>query len=361
MFVASVPTNGPTPPRTLLPVSNDADSLIEPDVDEPSDLVADEIGSNGVVAAEPDPAQSEAGSDDAPDAEVDGDGSADVDVDATQAVPITDLADDDEDLDQTDEVDGESSDEDPGQTDEVDGEFSDDEADDFDDEYDDASPFGDELRLPDEDGYDGVDYMDDDLLDEYDDGLFEGDPEEYELDFGPAAYPAPTPQAGDVLVLDDAAAHRGPPPQRRMSRMERRRRVRLQARRVRRIIRHVEPWSVLKVSIFFYACLWVIFLVAGFMIWGVAESSGTVDRLESLILELFALDTFDFDAGQIFRGYALGGLALSIAGTTFNVLMCLLFNLISDLTGGVRITMIEEESARPIPPRRRRRRPPPRR
>jgi hypothetical protein len=175
-------------------------------------------------------------------------------------------------------------------------------------------------------------------------------------------YAAARPEAGDMLVLDDPSAHRGPPQARRMSRRERRRRVRLQARRVRRIIRHIEPWSVLKMSIFFYACLWVIFLVAGFMIWGVAESSGTVDKVESLILDLFALDTFDFDAGQIFRGYALGGLALSIAGTTFNVLMCLLFNLISDLTGGLRITMIEEESARPIPPRRRRRRrPPPRR
>ncbi len=273
---------------------------------------------------------------------------------------------------------------------------------------DDASPFGDELRLPDEHGYDGTDYTDEALLanhadggdgddrgpndsaydddasdyevyddeaDEYEeyadevyaaaDGsavLFDGDPDEFELDLGgQATYPAARPQYGDVLVLDDAAAHRGPPPARRMSRMERRRRVRLQARRVRRIIRHVEPWSVLKISIFFYACLWVIFLVAGFMIWGVAESSGTVDKIESLIIDLFALDTFDFDAGQIFRGYALGGLALSIAGTTFNVLMCLLFNLISDLTGGLRITMIEEESARPIPPRRRRRRQPPRR
>ena len=239
-----------------------------------------------------------------------------------------------------------------------------------DDEYDDEyageeSPFGDELRLPDEDGYDGVDYSDDDEYDdEFVDGpdgalLFDGDPDEYELDFGPEQYSPAQPQPGDVLVLDDASMHQPPPRPRRMSRMERRRRVRLQARRVRRIIRHVEPWSVLKVSIFFYACLWVIFLVAGFMIWGVAESSGTVDRLESLITDLFALDTFDFDAGQIFRGYALGGLALSIAGTTFNVLMCLLFNLISDLTGGVRITMIEEESARPIPPRRRRRRRPP--
>ncbi len=225
-----------------------------------------------------------------------------------------------------------------------------------------ASPFGDTMRLPDEHGYDGTDYLEDDFTeDEYaEELLFDGDPDEFELDFGgQAAYPSARPQAGDVLVLDDASAHSGPPPPRRMSRMERRRRVRLQARRVRRIIRHVEPWSVLKISIFFYACLWVIFLVAGFMIWGVAESSGTVDKIESLVLELFALDTFDFDAGQIFRGYALGGLALSIAGTTFNVLMCLLFNLISDLTGGLRITMIEEESARPIPPRRRRRRRPP--
>lgn len=312
---------------------NDADSLIEPDVDDPADSPSDQDAPGDV-------ADPEAATD--PDADASANGQVDAD-DATQAVPLVGGTEDDAETDA------------------------------------DASPFGDDLRLPDEAGYDGVDYSDGDLdeddeyaeyddddeYDEYAEGemLFEGDPDEYELDFGPDGYAAPArPQPGDVLVLDDASMHGPPPRPRRMSRMERRRRVRLQARRVRRIIRHVEPWSVLKVSIFFYACLWVIFLVAGFMIWGVAESSGTVDKLESLITDLFALDTFDFDAGQIFRGYALGGLALSIAGTTFNVLMCLLFNLISDLTGGVRITMIEEESARPIPPRRRRRRrPPPRR
>ena len=117
-----------------------------------------------------------------------------------------------------------------------------------------------------------------------------------------------------------------PRPPRRPSIFERRRRVRLQARRVRRIVRHIEVWSVLKVSILFYACLWAVFLIAGFMIWGVAESSGTVGKLETLITELFALDTFTFDGRQIFRGYALGGLVLAIAGSTLNVLMCLLFN-----------------------------------
>ncbi len=207
----------------------------------------------------------------------------------------------------------------------------------------------------------GEDLYEDDLYDH--DGeavLFDGDPEDFELDLGVAAYPDSVGQPGDIMVLDEPGMAARPAP-RRMSRMERRRRVRLQARRVRRIIRHVEPWSVLKISLFFYACLWVIFLVAGFIVWGVAESSGTVEQIEDLVTDLFALDSFDFDAGQIMRGYALGGLALSLAGTTFNVLMCLLFNLISDLTGGLRITMIEEETARPTPPRRRRRRPPPRR
>ena len=142
---------------------------------------------------------------------------------------------------------------------------------------------------------------------------------------------------------------------RKVSVFEKRRRVKLQARRVRRILRHIEVWSVLKISILFFTCLWAVFLIAGFIVWGVAESSGTVDKLESLITELFALDTFNFDGKQIFKGYAFGGLILAIAGSTLNVLMVLLFNLISDLTGGLRVTMIEEETVRPSPPRRRRR------
>ncbi len=138
-----------------------------------------------------------------------------------------------------------------------------------------------------------------------------------------------------------------------LSRWERRRRVRLQARRVRRIVRHIEPWSVLKISIIFYACLWVILMVAGVLLWSLAVSSGTVDNVESFIRDLFALEEFELNPDQIFRGFAFGGLVLVIAGTAFSVLLCVLFNLISDLTGGLRITVIEEESARFRPRRRR--------
>lgn len=140
-----------------------------------------------------------------------------------------------------------------------------------------------------------------------------------------------------------------------LSSWERRRRVRLQARKVRRIIRHVEPWSVFKISVVFYLCLWVIFVLAGVMLWSVATSAGTIETVETTITTLFALDEspFTIQADQVFRGYALGGLVIVIAGTAFNVLLCVLFNLISDLMGGIRVTVIEEESARFRPPRRR--------
>lgn len=131
---------------------------------------------------------------------------------------------------------------------------------------------------------------------------------------------------------------------------------RLRARKVRRLVRHVEPWSVLKISLIFYFCLWVILLIAGVMLWNLAVSSGTVDNIETFVTELFALESFTFNADQIFRASSIGGLVLVVAGAGFTVLMAVLFNLISDVTGGMRFTVVEEETARPRPKRIRPRR-----
>ena len=118
---------------------------------------------------------------------------------------------------------------------------------------------------------------------------------------------------------------------------------RLRARKVRRLVRHVEPWSVLKISLIFYFCLWIILLIAGVMLWNLAVSSGTVDNIETFVTELFALESFTFNADQIFRASSIGGLVLVVAGAGFTVLMAVLFNLISDVTGGMRFTVVEEE------------------
>lgn len=116
-------------------------------------------------------------------------------------------------------------------------------------------------------------------------------------------------------------------------------------RRVRRLVRHIEPWSVLKVCLVFYLCVWGLLVIATRMLWSAADEAGTIGKVESFIEELFALESFTFDSAQIFRIFVLGGLVLVVGGIGVTVVLVVLFNLISDLTGGIRFTMVEEETA----------------
>ncbi len=90
-------------------------------------------------------------------------------------------------------------------------------------------------------------------------------------------------------------------------------------------------------------------------LWNLAVSSGLVANVENFVVDLFALESFKINGDQIIRIAALGGLVLVVAGSAFTVLAAVLFNLISDVTGGVRLTVVEEETARPRTRRGRRR------
>jgi hypothetical protein len=120
-------------------------------------------------------------------------------------------------------------------------------------------------------------------------------------------------------------------------------RRRLRVRRTRRIIRHIDPWSVFKVSTLLYACLYVAVLIAGVLLWSAAVGSGVVGNIESFIEDVMSYELWEFQADEIFRGGAIIGVVLAVAGVAFNVLLAILFNLISDLVGGVRVTVLEED------------------
>lgn len=184
------------------------------------------------------------------------------------------------------------------------------------------------------------------------------------------------------------------------------RRAKVRARKVRRIVGHVEPWSVLKISVLFFLSMFLIICVASAVLWNAARSAGAIDDVESFITSLgfgncedIDGDTattpsttpstidgageqvvggvgasttvtvapeseesstlpdedgqcavgqrlvggFKFEDQRIFQAFALGGVVLVLAGAATSVVMVLLFNLISDLTGGVRVTVLEEE------------------
>lgn len=165
---------------------------------------------------------------------------------------------------------------------------------------------------------------------------------------------------------------------------------RSRARKVHRIVRHIDPWSVLKVSLLFFLALFLIICVASAVLWNGARRSGAIENVEDFITEVgnfgncppladeegppvtvdpavpisttttIVVDTsadngcedgaelvgtFKFEDGKIFEAFALGGIVLVLAGSAGAVVMAMLFNLMSDLTGGVRVTVLEEDPA----------------
>ena len=121
-----------------------------------------------------------------------------------------------------------------------------------------------------------------------------------------------------------------------------RRRPRPRVRRVRRVIRSVDTWTVFKVSLVFYLAMYVIFLVASVLIWRVANATGTLDNVQTFLTH-YGWSTFQFRGGEIYHAVWIIGLFLVVAGIGLNVTMATLFNLIADLVGGVRVTVLEEE------------------
>ena len=113
-------------------------------------------------------------------------------------------------------------------------------------------------------------------------------------------------------------------------------------RRVTRVIRDVDPWSVFKVTLVFHFAVYLVVLISSVLLWNVAYATGTIDNIERF-MESFGWETFTFNGGQLFHNLWVIGLLLVFLFTGLAVLGATVFNLIADLVGGVRVTVLEEE------------------
>ena len=183
---------------------------------------------------------------------------------------------------------------------------------------------------------------------------------------GPTAEPPPPP----VLVPPGGSG-----PRRRGRHSTRADRASRRGLRVNQRLWSIDPWSVFKISALFYLSLGLIILVAGTLLYNAGRSVGTVDQVESFVTRMGAYGTctakaelpagtefeedddcaegqvlvggFKIDDGTLFKAAAIGGAILVTAGSIGNVLLTILINLLNELTGGLRHTIVKEPVRRP--------------
>lgn len=125
-------------------------------------------------------------------------------------------------------------------------------------------------------------------------------------------------------------------------------------RRVRRIIRKVDPWTVLKVAAVLNAIIGLIWVLGVWVAWSIALQRG----IPEAFVEIFARLTIAFtpDGELYFRVVVMFALVWAITATAAITLGAVIYNLISDLVGGIELIMLEEvpevsQTAEPTAPR----------
>ena len=114
-------------------------------------------------------------------------------------------------------------------------------------------------------------------------------------------------------------------------------------RRVRRVIRKIDPWTVLKVSLIFNAIAGLMFVLGVWVMWSLAIQRGIPDQVTEFFAN-FAM-VFTPEGELYFRVVVLLTIILVVVLTGLFTLGALMYNLISDIVGGVEIIVLEETYA----------------
>lgn len=115
-----------------------------------------------------------------------------------------------------------------------------------------------------------------------------------------------------------------------------------QGRRVRRVLRKIDTFSLAKMAFLFHLCMALVMVVAGVLLWTVADGQGLIDQLETTVRTNLQLDTFTIEEKVLFRASLSAAVLFALLGTGLWILGAFLFNLLSDLVGGVQVWVLEE-------------------
>ncbi len=118
-------------------------------------------------------------------------------------------------------------------------------------------------------------------------------------------------------------------------------------RRVRRVIRKIDPWTVLKVSLLLNAVGALIFVLGVWVSWSLAVQRGIPEKAVEFF-DNFSL-VFTPNGELYFRALLFFAVVLYATMTGLMTLGAVLYNLISDVVGGVELIVLEETYLIPAP------------
>jgi len=123
-------------------------------------------------------------------------------------------------------------------------------------------------------------------------------------------------------------------------------------RRVRRIIRKIDPWTVLKVSAVVWAVVALALVLGAVIFWSVLDRSGLPDKLTQFMIEITLIEEGSQPFGNVesfLRLAIFSSVAWWVLMTGTSVALAIVYNLVSDVVGGLEIVVLEE-TLNPVAP-----------
>ena len=115
-------------------------------------------------------------------------------------------------------------------------------------------------------------------------------------------------------------------------------------RRVRRIVRKFDPWTVLKVSLVLYAIMGLALVLGLVIVWAIVNAVEIPQKIESFFTELALFDSTNIipDSEQLLRSSVFLSIAWTVFMTGMTTLSAVMYNLVSDVVGGIEVVVLEE-------------------
>lgn len=115
------------------------------------------------------------------------------------------------------------------------------------------------------------------------------------------------------------------------------------SRRVVRTVARIEPRSVFRVCLLAGFSVYLVAMVAGLGLWAIASVFGVIDGVEDFFGGLISSKDFEFLSIPVLVGSALTGIALVGVGAVVGVILTAVYNLVSEIVGGVEAAVLEDD------------------